>query len=281
MGKDGWLYFSIGSTGNVSAEDRDADPQRAAILRVRPGGGAPQVYARGVRNGTGLAVDPDGAVWTAVNNRDNIAYPYNRDYDGDGSPDRGQVLQAYVNDHPLEPLARLTPGSRPRLAVLQPGPRRDARRARTRAHATRGGRSCGTSRRTPTASKLDCAALPPVEQGMRRALGAARAELRPRPGTAGALRAGRAGRGPRLVEPQPAPAAGGGVLPLARRDARPAADPARRVPARDGVRWGRPVMAVPGPGPRHLRHRRRRRGHLPDDSAVLTLPPDPAVLTPS
>ena len=110
VGKDGWLYFSIGSTGNVSPEDRDADPQRAAILRVRPSGGAPQVYARGVRNGTGLAVDPTGAVWTAVNNRDNIAYPYNRDYDGDGSPDRDRVLQSYVNDHPLEPLARLTPG---------------------------------------------------------------------------------------------------------------------------------------------------------------------------
>ncbi len=49
-------------------------------------------------------------MWTAVNNRDNIAYPCDRDYDGDGSPDRGNVLQAYVNDHPLEPLARLTPG---------------------------------------------------------------------------------------------------------------------------------------------------------------------------
>ena len=37
---------------------------------------------------------PDGAVWTAVNNRDNIAYPYDRDYDGDGASDLGEVLQA-------------------------------------------------------------------------------------------------------------------------------------------------------------------------------------------
>ena len=76
IGKDGALYVSVGSTGNVSAEDRDANPERASILRVPPGGGKPAVFARGVRNGTGLAVDPDGGVWTAVNNRDNIEYPY-------------------------------------------------------------------------------------------------------------------------------------------------------------------------------------------------------------
>src|SRR5689334_12933853 len=110
VGKDGALYVSIGSTGNVSAEDREANPERAAILRVPPGGGKPRVFARGVRNGTGLAVDPEGGVWTAVNNRDNIEYPYEGDYDGDGTADTGQVTQAYVNDHPLEPLARLTPG---------------------------------------------------------------------------------------------------------------------------------------------------------------------------
>ncbi|MEV6492628.1 gluconolaconase, partial [Actinoplanes sp. NPDC051633] len=102
VGEDGALYVSVGSTGNVSAEDRDATPERASILRVAPGGKA-ETFARGVRNGTGLAIDPDGAVWTAVNNRDNIAYPY----DGD---DKGKVFQEYVNDHPLEPLAKLTQG---------------------------------------------------------------------------------------------------------------------------------------------------------------------------
>ena len=90
IGKDGALYVSVGSTGNVSAEDREANPERAAILRVPPGGGKPTVFARGVRNGTGLAVDPDGGVWTAVNNRDNIGYPYDRDYDGDGRRTRAR-----------------------------------------------------------------------------------------------------------------------------------------------------------------------------------------------
>ncbi|HEY5822098.1 MAG TPA: hypothetical protein VIT20_08995, partial [Propionibacteriaceae bacterium] len=92
VAQDGAVYVSVGSTGNISEEDRDADPQRATILRVPAGGGAATVFSRGVRNGTGLAIDPDGAVWTAVNNRDQIAYPYDRDYDGDGRSDQGEVL---------------------------------------------------------------------------------------------------------------------------------------------------------------------------------------------
>jgi glucose/arabinose dehydrogenase len=38
-----------------------------------------------VRNGTGLAVAPHGAVWTAVNNRDNVEVP-------DQRPSYGQVV---------------------------------------------------------------------------------------------------------------------------------------------------------------------------------------------
>ncbi len=45
VGPDHALYFSIGSSGNISADDRDANPQRAAIMRIPPGGGA----ARGLR----------------------------------------------------------------------------------------------------------------------------------------------------------------------------------------------------------------------------------------
>jgi glucose/arabinose dehydrogenase len=49
-------------------------------------------------------------VWTAVNNRDNIAYPYDRPY-GDGSGSSlGDALPGYVADHPVEELARLAPG---------------------------------------------------------------------------------------------------------------------------------------------------------------------------
>jgi glucose/arabinose dehydrogenase len=110
VGPDGAVYVSVGSTGNVSVADLSAKPPRASILRVPQGGGAPEPFAIGVRNGTGLAVAPDGAVWTAVNNRDNIQYPFDNPYDGASRSSQGQVIPQYVRDHPVESLAKLTPG---------------------------------------------------------------------------------------------------------------------------------------------------------------------------
>lgn len=110
VGQDGSVYVSVGSTGNISADDLTATPPRASILRVPPGGGPPEPFAVGVRNGTALAVAPDGAVWTAVNNRDNIQFPYDRPYGDDPGSARGQVIDEYVRDHPVEPFAKLTPG---------------------------------------------------------------------------------------------------------------------------------------------------------------------------
>jgi glucose/arabinose dehydrogenase len=103
VGPDGAVYFSIGSTGNVSAGDRTASPPRASIMRMPPGGGPAQPFATGVRNGTGLAFAPDGALWTAVNNRDNVPVP-------DKGPSYGQVVPDYVGEHPPESVAKLTPG---------------------------------------------------------------------------------------------------------------------------------------------------------------------------
>ncbi len=39
VGPDGAVYFSIGSTGNITANDRTANPPRATIMRIPPGGG--------------------------------------------------------------------------------------------------------------------------------------------------------------------------------------------------------------------------------------------------
>jgi glucose/arabinose dehydrogenase len=110
VGPDGSVYVSVGSTGNISADDLKANPPRASILRVPPGGGAAQPFAVGVRNGTGLAIAPDGAVWTAVNGRDNIQYPFDRPYGDASGSSKGQVIPDYVRDHPAEPLAKLTAG---------------------------------------------------------------------------------------------------------------------------------------------------------------------------
>jgi glucose/arabinose dehydrogenase len=246
VGKDGALYVSVGSTGNVSAEDREATPQRAAILRVPPGGGKPAVFARGVRNGTGLAVDPDGAVWTAVNNRDNIGYPYDRNYDGAGRADRGRVMQAYVNDHPLEPLARLEQGRDLGWPYCNPDPDLQPGGQESPLSYTRRPfvRDIQTN---PGGRKLDCAALPPVEQGMGAHSAPLGLSFATSPGPAG-------GYGPGALvgihgswnrTPPRAPE----VSFFAWRNGTlgPQQTLLTGFQNGDGSRWGRPVMAVQGP----------------------------------
>jgi glucose/arabinose dehydrogenase len=239
VGRDGALYVSIGSTGNVSADDRQANPERAAILRAPPGGGKPAVFAHGVRNGTGLAVDPDGGVWTAVNNRDNIAYPY-------AGADKGRVLQTYVNDHPLEPLARLTQGRDLGWPYCNPDPdvtpgAKDSRLSYTRRPFVR------DIQTNPDGSKLDCAALPPAEQGMAAhsaplGLSFATSPGLPEPYGPGAL-VGIHGSWNR--NPPRAPE----VSFFAWQDGTlgPQQTLLDGFQDGDGTRWGRPVMTVQGP----------------------------------
>ena len=222
-GPDGALYFSIGSTGNITADDRTANPPRATIMRIPPGGGPAQPLATGVRNGTGLAIGPDGSVWTAVNNRDNIANPQTRD-----------VTLDYVNDHPPEAVARLTPGRELGWPYCNPdgGP---ANLPFIRDVQTNG-----------DGSKLDCAKLPPVEQS----LGAHAAPLGmsftenvlPAPYASGAL-VGVHGSWNR--EPPYAPEVA--FFPWQNGSLGNQQTLVGGFQAQDGTRWGRPVAAVTGP----------------------------------
>jgi glucose/arabinose dehydrogenase len=223
VGPDGAVYFSIGSTGNISVEDRTATPPRATIMRVPAGGGGMEPFATGVRNGTGLAIAPDGAVWTAVNNRDNVA-----------DPSTGTVDPAYVDDHPPESVARLTPGRELGWPYCNPdgGPADLAliRDVQTNADG----------------EAMDCAALPRVEQS----LGAHSAPLGmsftdgqlPAPFASGAL-IGVHGSWNRQNPQEPEVSFFGwrdGAL----------GDQQTLVggfQSPDGTRWGRPVAAVTGP----------------------------------
>lgn len=110
IGRDHRVYFSVGSVGNITEDDRYASPERATVMSVPLLGGSASVYARGVRNGTGLDTDSSGAVWAAVNGRDETPYPYHRDYDGDGTDDYGKVLTDYVRDHVPDGLVKLRRG---------------------------------------------------------------------------------------------------------------------------------------------------------------------------
>ncbi|MBA8792950.1 glucose/arabinose dehydrogenase [Friedmanniella endophytica] len=165
VGHDGSLYFSIGSSGNLVPADRTARPERATIMRWSPKTRKLTVFARGVRNGTGLALDPDGALWTAVNNRDQMPYPLHRDWDGDGRDDYGKVIQSYVNDHPLEPVAKLTAGRDLGWPFCDPDPSQptDVPGAVLR-YADRP--FVDDPQTNPDGRRLDCARLPRIEQGL-------------------------------------------------------------------------------------------------------------------
>lgn len=230
VGSDGSVYFSIGSTGNISADDRAADPPRATIMRVPPGGGPARPFATGVRNGTGLAVAPDGSVWTANNGRDNVAFPQ-------PGPDYGKVIGEYVTDNPPEQLARLTPGRELGWPYCNPAPPSQGpanlpliRDVQTNADGTR----------------MNCAALPSIEQSLpahSAPLGLSfTGGVLPEPYSQGAL-VGVHGSWnadpPRAPEVSFFPWHGSGL-----------GDQRTLVggfQADDGSRWGRPVAAVVGP----------------------------------
>lgn len=72
------LFVSIGSTGNYQTE---TDERRAAINVYNPDGSGHKVYASGLRNPIGLAINPKtGQLWTAVNERDRLGNDLVPDY---------------------------------------------------------------------------------------------------------------------------------------------------------------------------------------------------------
>lgn len=75
------LYASVGSNSNVGENGIAAEAGRAAIWEINPQTGAHHVFASGLRNPVGLAWEPvSGALWTAVNERDEIGSDLVPDY---------------------------------------------------------------------------------------------------------------------------------------------------------------------------------------------------------
>lgn len=68
------MYVAVGSGSNV--DDSDTSPKeknRADILAFDPSGANMRIYASGIRNPSGIAVDPkNGQLWTTVNERDGL-----------------------------------------------------------------------------------------------------------------------------------------------------------------------------------------------------------------
>ena len=265
---DGTVYFNVGSSSNANPDDRTMSPQRAVIMAVHPDGTGLRVVERGVRNGEGLAVAPGGAVWTAVNERDNIPYPTHGPYAGD-SDAFGQVIRAYVNNHPPDEVVPATAGRDLGWPYCDPD-QDDSHPAGSLANIP----LVPNSVTNPGGTALDCAALKPVEVG---------------------LPAHSAPLGMTFLEGSKVPAqwSGGAVLAVhGSWDRQPPQAPsvlwlpwnaaqghpdARRHPGRRVRERGRQLLGAPGgrgagPGRRAVRERRRRRRHLPPGAGELGRP---------
>ncbi len=75
------LYVTVGSNSNVGERGMAAEAGRAAIWEVDIASGAHRVFAAGLRNPNGLAWEPSsGALWTVVNERDELGSDLVPDY---------------------------------------------------------------------------------------------------------------------------------------------------------------------------------------------------------
>ncbi|VVP86025.1 hypothetical protein PS934_01146 [Pseudomonas fluorescens] len=80
--KDGSkLYVTVGSNSNVAENGMDKEEGRAAIWEVDRATSQQRIFASGLRNPNGMAWEPhSGALWTAVNERDEIGSDLVPDY---------------------------------------------------------------------------------------------------------------------------------------------------------------------------------------------------------
>lgn len=75
------IYISIGSASNVGEYGMDKEINRAAILEINPDGSQERLFASGLRNPVGMAIEPmTKKLWTAVNERDELGDELVPDY---------------------------------------------------------------------------------------------------------------------------------------------------------------------------------------------------------
>ncbi|MBS1893402.1 MAG: gluconolaconase [Actinobacteria bacterium] len=243
VGADGRIYFDVGSSSNASPVDRTYDPPRGVIDSVGPSGGPVKVVMRGVRNGEGLALAPDGTVWTAVNNRDEIPYPFHGALGGHEEA-FGEVIPDYVDNHPVDEVAPVTQGRDLGWPLCNPEQGQN-----TPPGSLADVPLIPDSVTNPGGKALDCSKLAPIEVGIpahSAPLGMSFLEGTkvPAPWSGGAVVAAH-GSWDRQEPRAPA------VLWMRWDEEKRTLEPAQVLVSgfqdEDGERWGRPVDVVPGP----------------------------------
>jgi glucose/arabinose dehydrogenase len=87
FGSDSAMYVSDGSSCNVCIE---TDSTRATVMRFDESGGNGRIFASGLRNAVGVAVDPATRdIWVTVNERDNLEPDHQN-----SPPDKVNVIHA-------------------------------------------------------------------------------------------------------------------------------------------------------------------------------------------
>jgi glucose/arabinose dehydrogenase len=75
------LYATVGSNSNVGENGIEKEEGRAAIWEIDRVSGAKRLFATGLRNPNGMDWEPEsGALWTAVNERDELGHNLVPDY---------------------------------------------------------------------------------------------------------------------------------------------------------------------------------------------------------
>ena len=112
------LYVDFGSSCNVCVEDTHSNPLRDAIYVYNENGGQGKLFAQGLRNAEGLAFVPGtNTLWAAINNRDNLAYPFH-----DNTGQYGKVVQSYVDNHPPDEFTSVRDGGNYGWPFCNPDP---------------------------------------------------------------------------------------------------------------------------------------------------------------
>lgn len=163
VGPNHRIYVDIGSGSNAGPV-QVTQPPRASVISYTPSGTDMRVIATGVRNGDGLSFAPDGSLWSAVNERDQISYPFHRSYGGHARA-YGQVIQAYINDHPPDEVARLTPGRNLGWPYCDPDPDADPGVGGTKLRYLNLP-FIDDQQTNPNGSTLNCGKLPHLQVGL-------------------------------------------------------------------------------------------------------------------
>ena len=75
------LYVGVGSNSNIAENGMDEEKGRAAIWEIDVATGQARIFASGIRNPVGLAIEPvTGALWAVANERDELGDNVPPDY---------------------------------------------------------------------------------------------------------------------------------------------------------------------------------------------------------